>query len=70
MLKDLSGNKITLADTPNGHSLILGRSGVGKTFYICRKMEEYVSKEKKILILDYSSSYTLSELQSHFALRL
>ena len=39
-----------------------GQSGQGKTYFLCRRAEEYVSEGKKILIIDYSGSFTQKEL--------
>ena len=54
---------IHLLNTPNAHELYLGKSGSGKTWAICRRVEELYSFGKKILILDYSGSYTVEELE-------
>lgn len=62
MLRDREGNEVILSEKPNAHLLILGCSGSGKTYFVCRKLEEELKKGKKILIFDYSESYTLSEL--------
>lgn len=58
-----SGATIHLRNTPNAHELYLGKSGSGKTWAICRRIEELYSSSKKILILDYSGSYTIEELK-------
>lgn len=65
MLKDLEKRKIKLVYRPNAHQLITGKSGTGKTFYCCRKLEEKIRKDKAILLIDYSSSYTEKELQKN-----
>lgn len=65
MLKDLENKEIKLVYRPNAHQLITGKSGTGKTFYCCRKLEEEIEKNKAILLLDYSSSYTENELQKN-----
>lgn len=62
MLKDLEDNKIMLICKPNGHLLILGKSGSGKTYFLLRKVEELVQKGKAMFIYDYSASYTALEL--------
>ena len=62
MLTDLEGNKVNLIEKPNGHRLILGKSGTGKTFLLLRNVEQLAKKGKKILILDYSASFTDLEL--------
>lgn len=62
MMKDSEENKVVLSEKPNAHLLILGRSGSGKTYFICRKLEQELNKGRKIIIFDYSASYTLEEL--------
>lgn len=57
-----SGLTVKLAKGANGHLLTWGQSGQGKTFFLCRKAEEYVNKGKKILIFDYSGSFSEKEL--------
>lgn len=67
MLKDIESNNITLICKPNGHLLVLGMSGSGKTFFLCRKIEDAMRSGKKIFVFDYSASYTDSELaKNHF----
>ena len=65
MLKDLEENSIDLSEKPNSHLLVLGRSGAGKTYFACRKVEEEIEKGKRIFIFDYSASYVLSELEKN-----
>lgn len=65
MLKDFEGNCIYLSQNPNSHLLILGGSGYGKTYFLCRQMEEKISEKKKIFLIDYSGSYTKSELEKN-----
>lgn len=65
MLKDMEGNAVTFSQTPNSHMMILGQSGMGKTFFLCRKMEEAVSNGKTILIVDFSGSFTSRELKKN-----
>lgn len=62
MLKDIESNNITLTCKPNGHLLILGISGAGKTFFLCRKVEDALSNGKRVLIFDYTASFTDVEL--------
>ena len=63
MIQDLEKRKIKILHRPNAHFLITGKSGTGKTYYCCRKIEEELKKNKGILLIDYSSSYTEKELQ-------
>lgn len=65
MLKDLDGNKVKLSEKPNSHFMILGQSGMGKTFLLCRKIEEEIRLGKSILIMDFSGSYTEKELRKN-----
>lgn len=61
-MRDLEDNKIIFSQIPNSHILILGKSGMGKTFFLCRKMEEDIYKGYQVVIFDYSGSYTKEEL--------
>lgn len=65
MIYDLESNSIKLSKTPNSHFLILGMSGMGKTFFLCRKVEETIKDGKQIIIFDYSGSYTKEELEKN-----
>lgn len=58
-------NVINLTEKPNGHLLVLGQSGTGKTYFLCRKMEEKIQQRKRIMVWDYSASYTDSELEKN-----
>ncbi len=53
---------IVLSDVPNRHMLIWGKSGFGKSYFGIRKIEEDYGLKRKITVIDYSSSYTESEL--------
>lgn len=55
------GNLVTLSDTPNKHVMMIGSSGQGKSFSSCRGIEEDTAKNKKVFVLDYSSSYCEEE---------
>lgn len=59
----VSARRIKLVDKANSHRLIIGKSGYGKTWCSYRMIEEAVEDGKQILILDYSGSYTLQELE-------
>lgn len=63
MLKDKEGHEIKIAQEDNGHVLVYGSSGQGKTFFLCRMLEKYYELGKKVLILDYSGSYSEKELR-------
>ena len=43
-------NIINLTERPNGHLLVLGKSGTGKTYFLCRKIENEIENGKRILI--------------------
>ena len=62
-MRDRENNLIKLAKQPNGHVMVLGRSGMGKTFWNYRKMEEAFETGKSILIFDYFGSYTRQEME-------
>ena len=59
---DKENHEIKICKTPNPHILILGKSGEGKTYFCCRKIEEEIQDGKSVLIFDYSKSYSLPEL--------
>lgn len=63
MLKDREGHEIRIAQEGNGHMLVYGKSGQGKTYFLCRMLEKYCEEGKKVLIIDYSGSYLHKELQ-------
>lgn len=56
-------NKIILLEKPNSHLLVLGMSGSGKTYFLCRKIEDAFKSEKRVLIFDFASSFTELELE-------
>ena len=62
-MKDKEGNRIQLVGRVNAHILVLGQSGQGKSYYCCRRIENAYKGKQKILILDYSGSYTKQELK-------
>lgn len=64
MLSDREENKIILSDKPNPHTLILGGSGQGKTFYCYRRIEEEFERGRRAIIYDYSGSYQEKELEN------
>lgn len=64
-MRDREGNVIEMTETPNEHILIWGQSGQGKTYFTCRKMENDISKGKRVLVVDFSGSYSLEELQKN-----
>lgn len=62
-MRDNHGNIIQLLPEPNGHVLILGQTGQGKTYELCRLVEEYCGQGKRMFIVDYSGSFTEQELE-------
>lgn len=62
-MKDFEDNIVKISDETVRHMLVTGKSGSGKTFYLCRRIEDLVAVGKKVLVLDFSGSYTEVELQ-------
>lgn len=54
---------IRLKPQMNEHQLYLGKSGSGKSWALCREIEEQVKKGRKIIVVDYSGSFTAQELK-------
>lgn len=61
----MEGNLIKFSRIPNEYILVLGSSGMGKTYFLCRKMEEAIQQKKRIVIFDYSESYSMQELKKN-----
>lgn len=61
-MRDNEGNVILLSRECNGHILVLGQSGQGKTYFLCRQMEEAVKQGEHLFAFDYSGSYSEHEL--------
>ena len=62
MIKDKEGHEVHLIGVANGHKLVYGNSGQGKTFFLMRELEGYCEQEKKILILGrFELRHLLSE---------
>ncbi len=55
---------------PNRHLLIGGRSGQGKTYFIQSLLMDLSSAKQPALVIDYSSSYTTTQLEKDFVDRL
>lgn len=47
MIKDKEGHEVHLIGEANGHELVFGNSGQGKTFFLMRELEGYCEQEKK-----------------------
>lgn len=58
-------NKYEIAETPNAHQVITGSSGYGKTYQICRRIEELQKRGKRMTILDFSSSFAPEEREKN-----
>lgn len=65
MLIDKEAHTIHLSEKPNPHVVCIGQSGYGKTYFISRKMENDISNDKKILVIDYSGFFTEKELKKN-----
>ena len=62
MIRDLERNQIGVQEGANGHRLLLGKSGCGKTWSCYRMLEAALDQGKNCLIFDYSGSFTGKEL--------
>ena len=71
MITDISaGTRIYLERVPNAHIAYIGMSGSGKTYAICRHIEELMALNHGVLICDWSGSYTDRELRkSEFSVK-
>lgn len=63
MLMDQEKNKVQILATPNAHVLVLGKSGMGKTYFICRELEQQIAAKRSMILFDFSGSYTTAELE-------
>lgn len=63
MLTDNYENKIFPQANPNGHILMLGKSGCGKTYAQCRFIEDTLRNGGKVLVIDWSGSFSIDELK-------
>lgn len=63
MFRDMENHKIEIEKSGSGHMLVYGKSGQGKTYFLCRMLERNYELGKKILIFDFSGSYSEKELQ-------
>ena len=63
MIRDLENNIINLRDGANGHRLLLGETGSGKTWFCYRMLEDALAQGKTCLIFDYSGSFTDKEMK-------
>ena len=61
-MKDKENNTITVVENINKHYLALGNSGNGKTYWAMQKLNELAEKGKRVMVLDFSGSYTESEV--------
>lgn len=60
-MTDKFGNNYVIAEQPNSHQLITGSSGYGKSFQLCRRIEELFAQDKMIILLDFSNSFSVEE---------
>lgn len=63
MIQTMDEMEIRLSGIPNAHLLILGKSGMGKTYFQCQQIEEGMKMALKTLIVDFSGSFTRKELE-------
>lgn len=63
MIKSKSGVEISLASVPNAHCLLLGQSGSGKTVGLSILIEKAMGEGHRVLVVDYSDSFTLEEIE-------
>lgn len=61
-MTDREKNNVTMVEEINPHMLVLGKSGTGKTFFLMNHVENSVKEGKRINILDFSGSYTETEI--------
>lgn len=54
----------------NRHLLIGGRSGQGKTYFVQSLLLQLVEQNQSALVIDYSNSYTLGQLDETFVNRM
>lgn len=62
---DREGHLIQICTDDNAHLLVTGQTRQGKTYAICRRLEELYEKGVSTLVVDYSGSYTEEELAKH-----
>ena len=65
MFLDQDNNVITVTKKINGHSITIGMSGYGKSFCLCRQIEEVCNTGHHITLFDISGSFTDAELNKH-----
>lgn len=58
MMHDKYGNTYSLPDEFNQNFLVCGDSGSGKSYFDCRVIEDAVKKGKRVVIPDFSESFT------------
>ena len=63
MIQTMDEMEIRLSGIPNAHLLILGKSGMGKTYFQCQQIKEGMKMALKTLIVDFSGSFTRKELE-------
>lgn len=63
MIKSKSGVEISLASVPNAHCLLFGQSGSGKTVGLNILIEKAMGEGHRVLVVDYSDSFTLEEIE-------
>ena len=66
MLKDLEGNEVSMELIENRHIKVTGKSGTGKTYWVCQEIGKFVFNQTPVLIVDFSGSYTDREVKCIF----
>lgn len=66
MIRDKENNIINIVDEPNGHIVISGRSGEGKTYAIKNLIIDKIKQEKRIMVLDIFDSYLKGDFEEEF----
>ena len=65
MFVDTEGFNISLPKGDNRNFILVGETGKGKSYLNCRLIEKAVRSNKNILVVDYTGSYTESELEKN-----
>ena len=64
MVKDIEGNRIEIQEGENFHEKAIGKSGSGKTYWACNRVEEY-ARIMPVVILDFSYTYTEDQTEKN-----
>ena len=64
MVKDIEGNRIEIQEGEKFHEKAIGKSGSGKTYWACNRVEEY-ARIMPVVILDFSYTYTEDQTEKN-----